>query len=114
MYGDNYGYRSGLNAYMVNHLTNKIKTLENIVKLSENDLVLDIGSNDATSLKAYTVKCKKVGIDPTGIKFKSFIPIILILFRIFFQRKFFQKIFKKQKLLPLLPCFTILKSQQNS
>ena len=61
MYGDNYGYRSGLNASMVRHLTNKIKTLENLVKLSESDLVVDIGSNDATSLKAYTVKCKKLG-----------------------------------------------------
>jgi hypothetical protein len=28
MYGDNYGYRSGLNASMVKHLQKKIKTLE--------------------------------------------------------------------------------------
>ena len=59
MYGDNYGYRSGLNESMVRHLTNKIKTLENLVKLTEKDLVLDIGSNDATSLKAYTVNIEK-------------------------------------------------------
>lgn len=72
MYGDNYGYRSGLNAYMVRHLTNKIKTLKNLAKLSGGDLVLDIGSNDATLLKAYPGKYKRVGIDPTGIKFKDF------------------------------------------
>jgi hypothetical protein len=35
---------------------------------------LDIGSNDATSLKAYVGKFKKVGIDPTGNKFKEFYP----------------------------------------
>ncbi|BFG70370.1 class I SAM-dependent methyltransferase [Sediminibacterium sp. KACHI17] len=72
MYGDNYGYRSGLNASMVAHLQQKIKTLEKLVSLSENDLVIDIGSNDATSLKAYSGKHKKVGIDPTGLKFKQY------------------------------------------
>jgi hypothetical protein len=30
LYGNNYGYRSGLNISMVRHLTNKIKTLENL------------------------------------------------------------------------------------
>src|SRR5471030_2996457 len=43
MYGDNYGYRSGLNASMVRHLTNKIQMLERLVDLNENDLVIDIG-----------------------------------------------------------------------
>ena len=72
MYGDNYGYRSGLNASMVRHLEQKIKTLERLVKLDDSDLVIDIGSNDATSLKAYSGKHKKVGIDPTGLKFKKY------------------------------------------
>src|SRR5918993_1234589 len=72
MYGDNYGYRSGLNASMVKHLTNKIHMLERMVSLSPNDLVIDIGSNDATSLKAYSGKHRKVGIDPTGNKFKEY------------------------------------------
>src|SRR5271157_2132756 len=72
MYGDNYGYRSGLNASMVNHLTNKIRTLERLISLSKEDLVLDIGSNDTTTLKAYSGQHKKVGIDPTGAKFKNF------------------------------------------
>jgi len=49
MYGDNYGYRSGLNSSMVEHLTNKITSLENLVELNPNDIVIDIGSNDATS-----------------------------------------------------------------
>ena len=33
-------------------------------------MVIDIGSNDATTLKAYSGKFRKVGIDPTGMKFK--------------------------------------------
>ena len=97
MYGDNYGYRSGLNVYMVNHLTNKIKTLENFVKLTKKDLVLDIGSNDATSLKAYTVKCKKVGIDPTGTKFKSFYTADIDLIPDFFSKKVFSKKYPTEK-----------------
>ncbi|PHQ78297.1 MAG: hypothetical protein COB66_09190 [Coxiella sp. (in: Bacteria)] len=70
MYGDNYGYRSGLNQSMVNHLTNKVAYLEQLVALQDNDVIVDIGSNDATTLKAYThKKIKRVGIDPTGNKF---------------------------------------------
>jgi len=72
MYGENYGYRSGLNASMVAHLQQKILTLEKLVPLGDNDLVIDIGSNDATSLKSYSGKHKKVGIDPTGLKFKQY------------------------------------------
>src|SRR5574344_267252 len=69
MYGDNYGYRSGLNKSMVKHLEQKIRTLEKFVSLNKDDVVIDIGSNDATSLKAYKSNCQKVGIDPTGTKF---------------------------------------------
>src|SRR5688572_11262912 len=55
MYGDNYGYRSGLNQSMVDHLTSKVAYLEKLVGLKPGDTVLDIGSNDCTLLKAYSV-----------------------------------------------------------
>jgi C-methyltransferase C-terminal domain/Putative zinc binding domain/Methyltransferase domain len=72
MYGDNYGYRSGLNNSMVKHLEQKIRNLEQLVRPMAGDLVVDIGSNDATALKAYSGGFKKVGIDPAGKKFKEF------------------------------------------
>jgi hypothetical protein len=73
MYGDNYGYRSGLNQSMVDHLTHKVRTLERLVALRSGDTVLDIGSNDATLLKAYQVaNLRRVGIDPTARKFSSY------------------------------------------
>jgi hypothetical protein len=73
MYGANYGYRSGLNASMVAHLTRKAQALERIRPLQNGDWVLDIGSNDATLLRAYQTKSiRKIGIDPTGEKFRSF------------------------------------------
>lgn len=73
MYGENYGYRSGLNASMVSHLTEKVRRLERLVPLRAGDAVLDIGSNDATTLKAYaTAGITRVGIDPTGRKFAAY------------------------------------------
>ena len=75
MYGDNYGYRSGLNQSMVNHLTDKIAYLERLNPLRAGDVVLDIGSNDCTTLKAYqTTGIQRIGIDPTGRKFMEYYP----------------------------------------
>lgn len=73
MYGENYGYRSGLNQSMVAHLSNKIHHLEKRVELNPGDCVIDIGSNDATSLKSYETKgVKRIGVDPTGEKFRKY------------------------------------------
>ena len=70
MYGDNYGYRSSLNKSMVRHLQNKVIYLEKFCPLLPGDLVLDIGSNDATTLKSYSkYNITRVGIDPAGEKF---------------------------------------------
>lgn len=73
MYGDNYGYRSGLNQSMVEHLSGKVAFLERLKPLQANDVVLDIGSNDATTLKSYKTKgLRRLGIDPAGKKFQEF------------------------------------------
>lgn len=97
MYGDNYGYRSGLNNSMVKHLQQKIHTLEQMVKPNGKDLVIDIGSNDATSLKAYTGKFQKVGIDPTGKKFKQYYTEDITLIPDFFSAAKFKANFPDRK-----------------
>lgn len=75
MYGDNYGYRSGLNQSMVDHLTAKVAYLEKLVGLNAGDTVLDIGSNDSTLLRAYRQSgLERIGIDPTGKKFAEYYP----------------------------------------
>jgi hypothetical protein len=75
MYGDNYGYRSGLNQSMVAHLSTKIRELERAVDLRPGEAVLDIGSNDATSLKSFETKgLVRVGMDPSGRKFQEYYP----------------------------------------
>ena len=97
MYGDNYGYRSGLNASMVRHLTNKVRMLEKMVDLKDTDLVIDIGSNDATTLKAYSGKHRKVGIDPTGKKFQEYYTDDITLIPEFFSAAAFRKLFPSEK-----------------
>jgi hypothetical protein len=73
MYGANYGYRSGLNQSMVSHLSAKTHHLERLYSPRAADVVLDIGSNDATLLKSYkTAGLQRIGIDPTGAKFREF------------------------------------------
>jgi hypothetical protein len=97
MYGENYGYRSGLNISMVRHLQQKISNLEEFIKPTDTDLVIDIGSNDATSLKAYKSNCIKVGIDPTGTKFKGFYTDNIHLIPDFFDAGRFLDQFKWKK-----------------
>jgi hypothetical protein len=107
MYGENYGYRSGLNSSMVRHLQQKIHTLEHMVKPGNADLVIDIGSNDATSLKAYEGKFQKVGIDPTGEKFKEYYTEDIILLPEFFSAQSFNSNFpgKKAKVITSIAMF---------
>jgi hypothetical protein len=107
MYGLNYGYRSGLNASMVRHLQEKVDFLEKRISLVAGDVVLDIGSNDATTLKSYqTTGLKKVGIDPTGIKFKEFYTSDIDLVPDFFSAEGFKKVdVKKAKIVTSLSMF---------
>jgi len=97
MYGDNYGYRSGLNSSMVRHLQQKVRLLERLAPLSPRDLVLDIGSNDATLLKAYSGRHRRAGIDPTGEKFRHYYVDDIALIPEFFSAAAFEKRFPKEK-----------------
>ena len=87
MYGENYGYRSGLNKSMADHLQNKVEKLLQYISLSAGDLVIDVGSNDSTTLQAYDFSnLTLVGIDPTGTKFASFYPPNITLIPGFFRQ----------------------------
>jgi C-methyltransferase C-terminal domain/Putative zinc binding domain/Methyltransferase domain len=75
MYGENYGYRSGLNRSMLLHLSRKAGGLEVLVGLSPGEVVLDIGSNDGTLLGAYsTSPIRRIGIDPIAGRFADSYP----------------------------------------
>ena len=93
MYGENYGYRSGLNASMVAHLKAKVARIQSLVTLRPGDLVIDIGSNDGTTLSAYPSDLRLVGIDPTGSKFRQYYPAHVSLIPDFFSAALFRKAF---------------------
>ena len=98
MYGFNYGYRSGLNKSMVEHLHNKVRKICSFVDLKRGDLIIDIGSNDGTLLKGYpSQQYTLVGIDPTGKKFKEFYPQQIQLIMDFFSTEAVKNHFGKQK-----------------
>jgi hypothetical protein len=97
MYGDNYGYRSGLNQSMVNHLENKVNMLLRKAQTKPGEIILDIGSNDATSLKCYPAYMRRIGIDPTGKKFKEYYIDDIALVPDFFTADNFRKIFPNDK-----------------
>lgn len=98
MYGENYGYRSGLNASMVAHLHRKVERISRQVQLEPGDLVIDIGSNDATTLKAYTQPgLQLVGVDPTGSKFRDYYPSHIELIPDFFSAELVRSRFGDRK-----------------
>jgi len=98
MYGDNYGYRSGLNPSMVAHLHGKVRRLLQQVVPRSGDIVLDIGSNDSTTLQAYPINgATLVGIDPTGIKFRDHYPAHIALIPDFFSAATFRQRFGERK-----------------
>jgi hypothetical protein len=92
LYGDNYGYRSGLNSSMLRHLVRKATSLETLVGLARGDVVLDIGSNDGTLLGAYaTSSIRRIGIDPTAARFAEYYPQGTEIVADFFSaRRFFE------------------------
>ena len=112
MYGDNYGYRSGLNPSMVEHLSSKINMLETMYNLKSGDVVLDIGSNDGTSLNSYkTEGVRRIGMDPTGKKFRQYYNEGVELIPDFFSVKSFSEICdKKVKIVTSISMFYDLES----
>lgn len=98
MYGLNYGYRSGLNKSMVEHLHSKVRKILPRVQLSSESLVIDIGSNDSTTLQAYPQSVGNlVGIDPTGIKFGHYYPPHIKLIPDFFSARRVREAFGSKK-----------------
>lgn len=96
MYGDNYGYRSGLNQSMVDHLADKVAYLERRFPLNPGDVVVDIGSNDATMLKLYAAQnIHRIGIDPTGKKFSQYYPPEIALIPDFFSADVYRSVQSK-------------------
>lgn len=60
-----YWYRSSLNPSMIKDLQDVVSNIEQIIKLEDGDVVVDIGANDGTMLSLYKNKnLVTIGIDP--------------------------------------------------
>jgi len=92
MYGDNYGYRSGLNSSMVRHLARLAQQVEQAVQDVQSPLFLDVGSNDGTLLSHISAaNARKVGMDPTVSKFREYYPQDSLAIADFFSAETFMR-----------------------
>ncbi len=97
LYGKNYGYRTGINKTMTDHVKKIVSKCSALVKLKSKQYVLDIGSNDATLLNFYANDIIKVGVDPLVNKYKKFYKKINYKISNFFKIKDIEKIKIKKK-----------------
>lgn len=97
MYGANYGYRSGLNHRMVQHLKGAVDRVLKLTNLDVGDLVVDIGSNDGTTLGFFPKSLTLVGIDPTAGKFAEFYQDHIQIIPDFFRGKTISDVFPGKK-----------------
>lgn len=75
MFTYDYGYRSGINATMRQHLVGIVEWMGRRCELKADDLVVDIGCNDGTLLKSYrTPGLERVGVDAIIGKFRGDYP----------------------------------------
>jgi len=116
MYGMNYGYRSGINQSMVKHLKGAQEQALRLGQPKKGDVILDIGSNDATFLKFYEPGTfTLIGMDPTGVKFKSYYPPHVSLVEDFFSAERFRRASggKSAKIITSIAMFYDLESPQS-
>jgi hypothetical protein len=83
---------------MVHHLQEKVGRLLDLVTLGPGDVVLDIGSNDSTLLRAYPDRNLRLGgIDPSAVKFRHFYPNNVGLIAEFFSAGAYRQLFGESK-----------------
>ena len=98
MYGNNYGYRTGLNLSMVNHIKDKINFLKKKFRIVKDDIVIDIGANDGTLLNFLDSKKNKlIAVDPTIKKFNKFYKKNIIKVSNFYSFRGVEKYLKNKK-----------------
>ena len=71
LYGPDYGYQTGINATMTEHVKKVARVLSKKTKIKRNEMALDIASNDGTLLNFYSKNITTFGMDPLVKKFES-------------------------------------------
>ena len=106
LYGKDYGYRTGINKTMTDHMKKVSKYLSAKVKLKPGDAVLDIASNDGNLLNFYKNNTIRFGVDPVLKKYlKNYKKVNYILPDFFDYKKIKLKLKKKFKIITALSVF---------
>ena len=106
LYGPDYGYKTGINKTMLDHVKKVVKILSNKVKLKSKDFVLDIASNDGSLLKFYKKNVNTFGIDPIINKYKNDYKKINFKISDFFSSKKVEEVTKEKfKIITALSVF---------
>jgi len=90
LFGETYGYRSGLNQSMVRHLGDLASYLGRKTRLAPETYVIDIGANDGTLLRALLgtfPKIKTIAVDPTLSAWESYYDFDCTFIPDFFSQK---------------------------
>jgi len=114
LYNNDYGYRTGINSTMRNHVKYVVNKITKKAKLKNREYVLDIASNDGTLLNFYKNNINTFGIDPLINKYKENYKKIIYKVSDFFNYKNICKIDKniKFKVITALSVFYDLKDPQ--
>ena len=106
LYGDDYGYRTGINYTMTEHVKKVVNDAIKLTKIKKKEIVLDIASNDGTLLNFYPKQIVSVGIDPLIYKYKNFYKKINYKISNFFNLKQIKALnLKKFKIITALSVF---------
>ena len=106
LYGPDYGYRTGINKTMLDHVCRVVKKLTKKTQLKKNELVLDIASNDGSLLNFYDKKIITFGIDPILNKYiEEYKNINYKISDFFSQKNITSKTKKKFKIITALSVF---------
>jgi hypothetical protein len=100
---------------MVQHLRHRAQCALAVAQPEPGSLILDIGSNDGTTLKAYpSTEFDLAGMDPTGRKFARYYPPHVMLVPEFFSAETFRQAFpgRRASIVTSLAMFYDLESPQ--
>jgi len=111
LYGKGYGYRTGINKTMTDHVKKTVLAALKFANVKSDDYVLDIASNDGTLLSFYPNSIQTVGIDPLINKYKKYYKKINYKISSFFQKNKILKLkLKKFKIITALSVFYDLRN----
>lgn len=108
LYTDNYGYKSGINQTMRDHLREIAeKSLRKIKNRKGKIIAVDIGANDGTLLKFYPKNVYKVAVEPIKKLAKEAKKHADVIINDFFSHESYKKVLKDKKadIITAISCF---------